>query len=649
MLPAPHLDDRRFQDLVDDAKRRIAHHCPEWTDHNVSDPGVTLIESFAFMMDEISYRLNRVPDRLYVKFLDLLGVQLHAPAAATTELVVKLSAARPEAVVVPLGTEAATRRTDDDAAVVFQTTAELSIPPRKLAYLLAAAVDGEPVDRFEQLGSAAEQPVFSPQPAEGDSLLIGLDDVAANTLIALRFDCSVRGVGVDPRRPPLVWEAWTGKSWRACAVEDDGTGGLNKAGDVLLVLPAGHTASVLSGVRAGWIRCRVTAPEEGFSFYSASPVIRSLEAFSIGGVVPAAHAETVQEETLGISEGVPGQVFALAQRPMVDDGLPLSVEVATGSGWQRWQEVDSFAGFGDSDPVIMLDRSAGLVHFPPAVREADGSLRQFGALPPLGAAIRIPEYRVGGGPSGNLSTRAISVLRGSVPFVSEVYNRRPAQGGIAAETIAEAMQRGPLALRSRDRAVTAEDYEELALAAAPSIARVRCVPAAATEAQHGVRLLVVPAAAAEADGRLRFEDLVPSESVLQTIAGELEERRPIGARLVVEPPLYKGVTVVAKLIAKPAADRERLEDQAVEALYRFLDPVRGGPEGNGWPFGRPVHAGEVYALLQALPGVELVDDVLLFAADPISGERGDPVQKMALGSQELVFSFEHRVRIGAPL
>ena len=75
-LPAPDLDDRRFQDLVDDAKRMVMRRCPEWTDHNVSDPGVTLIETFAFLTDQVLFRLNRVPDRLYLKFLDLIGLRL---------------------------------------------------------------------------------------------------------------------------------------------------------------------------------------------------------------------------------------------------------------------------------------------------------------------------------------------------------------------------------------------------------------------------------------------------------------------------------------------------------------------------------------------------------------------------------------------
>ena len=82
-LPVPNLDDRRFQDLVDDAKRLVQQRCPEWSDHNVSDPGVTLIELFAWMTDQVVYRLNRVPDRNYVKFLELIGVSLY-PADGRT-------------------------------------------------------------------------------------------------------------------------------------------------------------------------------------------------------------------------------------------------------------------------------------------------------------------------------------------------------------------------------------------------------------------------------------------------------------------------------------------------------------------------------------------------------------------------------------
>ena len=73
-LPQVDLDDRRFQDLVNEARTRVARACPEWTEHNVSDPGITLIELFAWMTDMLVYRLNRVPDKVHVALLELLGI-----------------------------------------------------------------------------------------------------------------------------------------------------------------------------------------------------------------------------------------------------------------------------------------------------------------------------------------------------------------------------------------------------------------------------------------------------------------------------------------------------------------------------------------------------------------------------------------------
>jgi predicted phage baseplate assembly protein len=118
-LPAPNLDDRRFQELVDDAKRLVQQRCPGWTDHNVHDPGVTLIETFAYMTDQLLYRLNRVPERVYIKFLDLIGVRLFPPTAARVGVTFWLSGPLPEDVVVSAGTEVATPRASGSESVSF--------------------------------------------------------------------------------------------------------------------------------------------------------------------------------------------------------------------------------------------------------------------------------------------------------------------------------------------------------------------------------------------------------------------------------------------------------------------------------------------------------------------------------------------------
>ncbi|GAA4384254.1 putative baseplate assembly protein [Agromyces bauzanensis] len=655
-LPSPDLDDRRFQDLVDDAKRLVALRCPEWSDHNVSDPGVTLIEAFAFMTDELFYRLNRVPDKLYVAFLDLIGTTLYPPTAATADVVMWLAAPRDEVVVVPPRTEVGTPRTEQDQSIVFQTTAELQIPPRSLAHVgrrsgyvegdADASVDAKVFVRNARLGNDALE-AFASKPKIGDELLFGLDEPAPGLAIGLRLDCAVRGVGVDPLDPPIVWEAWTAPGWTRCDLVSDGTKGLNQAGDVVVIVPRDHVASVIGDERAGWLRCRLVEREPDVPTYSAAPLVRAAAASTLGGVAQALHARTVDDEVLGLSEGVPGQSFPLEEQPVVDDGEPFVVEVGTGAGWEEWVEADSFAGSGPDARHVMVDRAKATVTFPPAVREPDGTLRRYGATPAKGVPLRVPRYRVGGGRIGNVAAGALSVLRSTVPFVSSAVNRAAAHDGTDGETIDEAKVRGPLALRTRDRAVTLEDYEQLAKRAAPGVARTHAIAARGAGDGLGVRLLVVPTAAVADDGRIAFADLQPSDELLAVISDDLDGRRLAGTRLVVEPPEYQGVTVVAKLVAHPRVAVDRLQADALAALYGRFDPIRGGADGTGWQFGRPVLAGEVYSVLQSLPGTELVDEVLLFSADPATGKRGEPVQRIDIGPNALVFSFEHRIRVTA--
>ena len=137
-LPVPNLDDRRFQDLVDDAKRLVQQKCPEWTDHNVSDPGVTLIETFAWMTDQVLYRLNRVPERNYIKFLELIGVRLFPPTAARVAITFWLAGPQAAAIHIRPGTQVATLRTDSDEAILFTTVGDLPIVPCSLSLLASS-------------------------------------------------------------------------------------------------------------------------------------------------------------------------------------------------------------------------------------------------------------------------------------------------------------------------------------------------------------------------------------------------------------------------------------------------------------------------------------------------------------------------------
>ncbi|MES9591389.1 putative baseplate assembly protein [Streptomyces sp. NPDC094045] len=644
-LPSPNLDDRRFQQLVDEAKRYVQQRSPEWTDHNVSDPGVTLIETFAYMVDQLLYRLNRVPDKNYAAFLDLLGVTLFPPTVARAEVDFWLSAPQPETVRLPAGTEVATSRGEAEEAVVFSTSDDLSIVPSSLVRLVTAPVSGDQTDRTAPLGAGKDIPCFQPRPEPGDAMLFGLPTAVPRCIVAVRLDSRVEGVGVDPRQPPLVWEAWDGARWVTCQTGTDSTGGLNRPGEVIVFVPAGHTTSVTAGTRAGWLRCRVTAPEPGQPFYSESPTIREAEVFTVGGTMDVEHAETVLDVPLGTSEGVAGQRFSVSRAPLLLDGEPPVVQVSSAEGWETWTPVEHFGASAPHDRHVRIDAVSGEFAFPPEVREPDGTMRAYGAVPGKGAQLRVPRYRTGGGAAGNVARGAICVLRSSVPYVAGVENREAARGGVDGETVENAKVRAPNILRVQERAVTAGDYEAIAREAAPSLRRVRCLPAVAGEG-GAVRVLVVPDAVADEGGQLRFEQLIPSDSVLSTVTARLDERRLVGTRLVVEPPAYQGVTVVARLMTA-GGDVDRVRAEAVAALFRHIDPLRGGTDGTGWPFGRPVQYGEIFAVLQGVPGVSLVEEVRMFPADPITGRRGAAVQRIDVAPGALVFSHQHQVEVVA--
>ncbi|MFI9626662.1 putative baseplate assembly protein [Streptomyces sp. NPDC052042] len=642
-LPSPNLDDRRFQQLVDEAKRYVQQRTPKWTDHNVSDPGVTLIETFAYMVDQLLYRLNRVPDKHYSAFLDLLGVTLFPPTAARAEVDFWLSAPQAETVLLPAGTEVATSRGEAEDAVVFSTPDSLSIVPSSLVRLVTAPVSGEQTDRTAPLGAGQDVPCFQARPEPGDAVLFGLPTAVPRCIVAVRLDSRVEGVGVDPRQPPLVWEAWDGARWVTCRTGTDSTGGLNRPGEVTVFVPAGHTVSVAAGSRAGWLRCRVTAPEPGQPFYSESPTIREAEVFTVGGTADVEHAETVLDVPLGVSEGVAGQRFSVNRAPLLLDGEPPVVQVSSTEGWQVWTAVEHFGASLPDDRHVRIDAVTGEFAFPPEVREPDGTMRACGAVPEKGAQLWVPRYRTGGGAAGNVARGAINVLRSSVPYVASVNNREAARGGVDGETVENAKVRGPNILRVQERAVTSADHEAIAREAAPSLRRVRCLPAGEGGA---VRVLVVPDAVPDEGGHLRFEQLIPSDSLLSAVAARLDERRLVGTRLVVEPPAYQGVTVVARLVAS-GGDVDRVRAEALAALFRHIDPLRGGAEGAGWPFGRPVQYGEVFAVLQNVRGVGLVEEVRLFPADPITGRRGAAQERIDVAAGALVFSHQHQVVVTA--
>ncbi|HBL59286.1 MAG TPA: putative baseplate assembly protein [Cyanobacteria bacterium UBA8803] len=688
-LPKSNLDDREFQDLVEECILRIPRYCPEWTNYNPSDPGITLIELFAWLTDQMLLRFNQVPRRNYVTFLELLGIRLQPPIPAQSYQTFYLSASLPETYTISAGTQVATIRTETQEAIVFTTTRDLAIGnPSIRHFLTAQTAEEQPQilrDRF--VGSWRQQPdgewegldlsCFDEQPQPGNCfyLVFEPDQPVEGNVIAVCFKGeAATATGINPEMPPRRWEAWNGMFWEPVLMHesDDSTKGFSfselvrqggdplQGADVVLHLCLRWPVTQFLTYQGRWLRCVYTQTQPNQPGYLRSPRIVGLSARSIGGTVEAIQCSTIRNEILGESDGTPGQTFQLQGTGILPRKENEHILVTPPGGFpQIWQEVNDFADSGPEDLHYTIDAITGTVQFGPLLREPtqlreqtqwrvrsqglpgqmlsltngrNGTLeqlnaaavqsmeRQYGAVPPRGATIQMAAYRIGGGQQGNVQKGSIKILKSAVPYVTSTINHQPAQNGADAESLEDAAIRVPQLLRTRNRAVTPEDFEYLARqAGGGAIARTLCLSPTRKDEAGTVRLLLVPQANIDAieQGLGIDPDLLTlTPQLLDQVRSYLDERRLLGVEVRYSQPDYVGVAVQTEVALEPAYNNLRAQQEILlklqSALYRFLNPLIGGPEGNGWPFGRPVYSSDIVTVLQSISGVRYLGALQLF-------------------------------------
>lgn len=671
-LPNSNLDDRQFKDLVEECLLRVPRYCPEWTNHNPSDPGITLVELFGWLTDQMMMRFNQVPRRNYVAFLELLGIRLQPPAPAHTAITFYLAASLPEPYQIPAAVEVATERTEVDEAIVFSTDRPLTIGLPFIHHLLTAdTAEHSPNVLQDRLSvrwtrqadghwTGSEQSIFNPTPRAGNSFYLVLDPEQAleGNVLALNFEGeTATPTGIRPEAPPRKWEAWNGQRWVSVLLQesDDETRGFSfydtgstsdvQRGEVVLHLPQQFPVTDFASYRGRWLRCVCIDPIEGIPAYSSSPRLLSVAARSIGGTIDASQCTLIQSELLGESDGQPGQSFQLQSRPVLPRGEAefLSVILPNGSQ-QNWQEVADFADSGPEDCHYTIDSLTGMLQFGPLIREpgqiktatrvrsqqqSTGTSvlttapqlleRQYGAVPPRGAILTMQAYRTGGGQQGNVQPHTLRVIKSAVPYVASVINHGAAYHGADAESLDDAVLRVPRLLRTRDRAVTPEDFETLAIEGSQgAVARSIC-PQQMNNQPGVVTVMLVPQANTASIERAAgispgAFDLTPQ--LTQQVTQYLDERRPLGVQVKLQSPDYVGVTVKTEVAidsayGSPEAQQAILHELQV-ALYRFLNPLVGGRNGNGWPFGTAVYPSDIITLLQGTTGVRYLGAVMLY-------------------------------------
>lgn len=356
--------------------------------------------------------------------------------------------------------------------------------------------------------------------------------------------------------------------------------------------------------------------------------------------VPAYHCELIDGETAGIASGLPGFWVKVKRPPIVaptGDDLDLVVGVSVpegelgervrareheGKSYRIWREVEDFTGIGADPYVYVAARWTGTIMFAPAaqIRGEGKDLKTvaeaLAAVPPAGRDIRV-WYRRGGGAEGNVPAHTLTVLKDPIAGV-QVDNPLPATGGRPAETVQNAIIRGPHELHSLHRAVTARDFELLALRSSGAVARARAFTRARLwrHAQPGtVEVLLVPYVHEEKRGggeitAGRLKEL-QTEAVRARIQQALDERRPLGTTSVVSWVRHKTVRVKARVVVHRGEDPAAVRARVVDRLHQTINPLPTALNPTGWRFGQPLRAFYVYDVIQPEPGVSYADGVRL--------------------------------------
>ncbi|MCP4142897.1 MAG: putative baseplate assembly protein [Chloroflexi bacterium] len=682
-IKAPNLDDLRFQrDLVDEARKRIIHYCPEWTEYNLSDPGITLIELFAWMTEQLTYRLNRVPEKNYIKFLDMLGMQGLPANSASTELTFWLSVPLPitpeneQRVVIPQAFEVRSELTDED--VLFTTDTELEVVPPILEHLRK---EGEFNKNFlPRLGLETFYPFDREKPQEGDTFYLGFDvkNNIAGHILQLYFETKpTEAVGIRREDPPWIWEylnvdgKWEELKLSTLEDEKDTTGGLNnESGNLVLYLPISMRPTNLYGLDSFWIRCRIEQRESLQGMYDESPRVSKIEPFSLGGTVFGTHSVTVENETLGTSKGEPGQSFALTNSPILTLRPDESVEVETMHNgnlvFLPWARVDDFSKSTQFDRHYILNMATGEIEFGPSVRQPDGTVSQYGRVPESGRLIRFSKYRYGGGVEGNLPEGSLRTMLMSLAYIARVSNLTRAVGGRDQETIEELKLRAQRELQAQRRAVTAQDYEEFTKKSSRAVARTRCLPPDSSQGSiaGAVSVLVVPEVP-EALKANKLASLHLNEKLRTEITDYVDQYRLLTTSLLVREPHYAGVKVQAKIVPQDFINPAEVILRVNDELQRYLTPLpldeeppsmRQSEKWQGWEFGKDLFIAEVVSLIQQISSVKYVLDVKVLTRPILPVEEGslfdDEPKELSLVEKVLripddglLCSLEHEIEI----
>jgi predicted phage baseplate assembly protein len=674
-ISPPRLDDRNFEDLVEELLARIPAHTPEWVPQP-GDPGRTLLELFAWLGETILYRANLIPERQRLAFLKLLGQQMRPARAAKGLVSVKL--AEQEATdAIRLAALATV-----SGPVNFETRSELTVLPVSAeCYYKRALTENEikqtevldvldGLREFHDIEGDVSAYVTTPVFAEGRADSSGIDliqDTTDNSLwMALLASspglvnsvsktlagvdqgrASILNIGMAPAielpssidqtdrpgRIPHIWEISTNQLNNGEPVYAqltrlaDSSDDLTKRGVESYILP-GSVADF--GVLEGDVRLdanagvgdrppRLDDPEKlarVVAWLRLRPA-RAMHSMPLSwagiNAVEIDQRQTIRGRVIGQSNGAASQFMLLPARSVETKSFSLQVE-ESGRGYISWQRVDDLALMGRDDAVYTLDSEAGSVTFGNGIN---------GRIPDIGRRVRVDIMRAGGGLEGNLPLSSLTKISAR-DLQGNIVNRKlrveqgiATEGGVAAEDLVSAEKRIPAWLQHRNRSVTEQDYKALA-AEIPGIklGRVEILPKFMPQQRRSnvpgvVSVMVLPYKENTEAPNPRSD-----QPFIEKVFSYLDSRRPLATELYVIGCEYVTMGLSVGITVQDGQAYDQVVNDVRESLKRYLWSLPpDGPDGKGWPLGRSVKDRELEVVVARVAGVSSVAGINLFTGN----------------------------------
>ncbi len=656
-IPITSLDNRSFDDLVAEARQRLQAHLPEMQPLVEGDPMLALVDVFAWMTESVIYRANLIPERQRQAFLNLLHLPMRPAQPARG--IVSIDTKPKGPALLPLLRSESTLAAGD---VIFSTLGELQSTPLALSVMMKESVSEADLDALGIPGHSLREiygvntKAFRPRSFRAGKDILDLANsqdkrfylllhlpnktlAAPATLEKLRDNLAgqIINIGIAPLddQPAEIAESlaprtlqwhiiWQKKSTDLKAtylplevIHDTSKGG-RQTGVVRLRLPKsiGVLKSQFSNdpQYAGFGNTPPEQPadilpEQVVCWLSLSaPGETDLKLGYLGiNAVDVIAQGVVRDQVIGIGDGRAGQVAFLNRTDV--DASSVQIEVSEHGTYVPWQSVPHFAASRPDDRVYRFDSATGVVQFGDGIR---------GNRPAQNARIRAAYYRYGGGKQGNLPVDSIKQLITPASTSFMLRHEWRTSYGLDAEAVTEAENRIPAHLNHRSRAVTKDDFIQLArdnpiapvaraeiisgLLPSNSLASVRLnVPGV-------VSLFVMPPTLPAFAAAPK-----PAAGLLRDVYTYMDERKLLGTELYVLSPQFVSVAISLSVeVIDPAVLTETLNavNQAVLLYLWALAP--GGHLAQGWPMGRALEINELITVAARVKGVLAVHHVRVF-------------------------------------